>query len=127
MQLAFERAGFPRATRFVVLLAVLALAIALAAIAFVGSRRQVAPPFGPAANGLLVYGTPSGDIVTVDPATAETTVLVGGPELDSQPTYSLDGSRVAFSREVDGRSAVFAIDSAGGQVVRLTTSRHRQA
>ena len=55
------------------------------------------------------------------------TVLVGGPELDSSPVYSNDGSRLAFMREVDGGSAVFAVDSAGGPVTRLTSSRHLQA
>lgn len=128
MQLTLERVRFPRATKFVVLLAILALALALTAVALVGSRRQVAPPpFGPAANGDLAYGTQSGDIVSVDPATADTTVLVGGPELDSQPVYSRDGSRLAFVRAVEGGFAVFAVDRAGGPVAQLTTSRHLQA
>ena len=124
MQLTFERVGFPRATRFVVLLSILVLALALAAVALVGSRRQVAPPFGPAANGHMAYGTQSGDIVSVDPATAEATVLVGGAELDSAPVYSRDGSRLAFVRAVGGGQAVFAVDSAGGTAAQLTTSPH---
>jgi Tol biopolymer transport system component len=48
-------------------------------------------------------------------------------ELDSEPVYSNDGSRLAFVREVDGGSAVFAVDIAAGTVTRLTSSRHLQA
>ena len=127
MQLTFERAGVPRAIPYLVLVGILVLAIALAAIALVGSQRKTVPPFGPAANGHLAYETPSGDIATLDPATGEETLLVTGPELDSQPVYSLDGSRLAFVREVAGGSAVFTVDSAGGPVTRLTTSRHPHA
>ena len=85
MQLTFERAGMPRAIPYLALLALLAVALAAGALLFVGSQRKVVPPFGNAANGHLAYGSASGDIVTVDPATAEVTVLVGGPELDSSP------------------------------------------
>jgi hypothetical protein len=127
MQLTFERAGVPRALPYLVLVAVLVLALALAGIALVGSQRKTIPPFGPAANGHLAYETPSGDIVSMDPATAEETVLVGGPELDSGPVYSNDGTRLAFVREVDGGSAVFAADLAGGTVTRLSSSRHLEA
>ncbi len=35
-------------------------------------------PFGPAANGAIVYATSSGDIATVDPVTGVAKTIVGG-------------------------------------------------
>jgi Tol biopolymer transport system component len=104
----------------VALLAVLIL-LAGIALAVVGSQRRVPAPFGPAANGVVVYATSSGDIATVDPATGVTKPIVGGPESDRAPAFSRDGTRIAFVRQVAGGDEVFAVDVSGGKLVRLTT------
>lgn len=121
MQLAMQRATMPRGVVYVVLLALLLLAVAVAAVALVGSQPQPAPPFGLASNGLVAYTTTSGDIATVDPATGEVAVVVPGPERDSRPVYSRDGTRLAFVREVEGGQLIFAAADRGGTPLRLTT------
>ena len=81
------------------------------ALAIVGSQRRVPAPFGPAANGVVVYATASGDIATVDPATGLTTTIVAGPEPDRAPTFSRDGTRIAFIRQVAGGDEVYVVDA----------------
>ena len=78
--------------------AALVALLAAATLIYAGSRTRVPPPFGPARNGALVIGTSDGDIVTVDPATGETTPLISGPTIDSGPFYSNDGQRILFDR-----------------------------
>ena len=80
-----------------VALVILALLVA-GTVVFVGSRQpKLPPPFGPAGNGLIAFDRPA----TSYPSTrrpATTRVLVGGPETDSSPVYSLDGTKLAFQR-----------------------------
>jgi Tol biopolymer transport system component len=115
----------------VVALVVLAIA---AATLYVGSQRRLPAPFGPAANGLIVYATPTdpswvdktdyqrpqGDILTIDPVTGASSVLVDGPTVDGYPVVSLDGTRVAFIREVGGGQMLYVVDIAGGEPTALT-------
>lgn len=82
--------------RTVGLLAVLALLIAAAAF-YVGSQPRLPPTSGLAANGLVAYAS-AGDIYTVDPLTGAPEALVSGPDIDREPRWSLDGTRVAFLR-----------------------------
>ena len=72
--------------------------LAVAAFAIVGSRQTRLPPrFGPAGNGLVLYSS-GGDIYTVDPRTGVTRTVITGPEVDSQPEYSPDGTKFSFVR-----------------------------
>ena len=79
-------------------LALLVLALVAAALFAVGAQRRPAPPFGPAGNGSVVYIS-EGDVHAVDPVAGTTRLLVGGAEVDSAPSYSPDGTRLAFIRE----------------------------
>jgi dipeptidyl aminopeptidase/acylaminoacyl peptidase len=81
------------------LIALLVLTL-LAAALIVGSQkpRQLPAPFGPAANGSVIYSA-GGDIVSVDPVTKTAKAIVSGPELDFDPVWSRDGSRFAFMRQ----------------------------
>ena len=79
--------------RLIGIVALLVLAVAVGAALFVGSQRRLPAPFGPAANGLIVYAAPTdpawmdksdyqrpiGDITIVDPVTGASSTLVGGP------------------------------------------------
>jgi Tol biopolymer transport system component len=121
-----RRTVSPVPWRTVGVLAVVALLIAAMLAVYIGSRPKVPPPFGFAANGMLALGDdgPSGDagdIVTVDPVTGTTNTLVGGPTDDSYPTYSHDGTRIVFGRNVSGGTELFAIDADGtGAPIQLT-------
>ena len=78
-------------------LAVLALLLAMAVVAYVGSQNRLPAPFGLASNGLVAY-TQDGDILTVDPATGARAWITSGNEEDREARWSLDGTRLAFLR-----------------------------
>ena len=102
--------------------ALVLIALVLAALVVVGSQRKIAPPFGPARNGEIVYGS-AGDLYVGDPETGATRLLVGGPEVDSSPGYSPDGAQVAFVRDVEGRPDfvdIMAVN-ADGSALRTVT------
>ena len=71
-----------------------------------GCRR----PFGPAANGLIPYVAPTGDIYLGDPVTGTTRLLVGGPEADGLVGFSPDGTSVAFIRPVGTGAGELPVD-----------------
>ena len=81
-----------------VLLVILALLLTALVVA-IGSRPALtpAPPYGPAANGLLAYGA-SGDIYARDVESGSARLIVGGPAFDVNPFFSHDGTRLAFYR-----------------------------
>ena len=78
-------------------LAALALVLAIAVVAYVGSQNRLPAPFGLASNGLVAY-TQDGDILTVDPGTGERSWITSGNEVDREARWSLDGTRLAFLR-----------------------------
>jgi dipeptidyl aminopeptidase/acylaminoacyl peptidase len=110
--LAWIPLGSTPARRLAVLVAIAALLALAAGALWIGSRPRVAPPFGPAANGLVAYAE-SGDIFVVDPLTGERTGLVVGPESDHLPRWSLDGTHLAFIRDTIGGSRLVVADAAG--------------
>ena len=108
------------------LLALLALLVvlALAAMLYAGSWPRRLEPFGPAANGLVIYAT-GGDIFTADPVTGATRAAVAGPGWDIEPRWSRDGTHFLFVRDPD-RESPFAkmtlyVARADGSGVRAIT------
>lgn len=88
--------------RVVGALVLLILAILVGAAVIAGNQPRPLPaPFGPAAIGLLAFSA-DGDIHTSDPVTGETKAIVTGPDDDSDPVWSRDGTRLVFVRRVDG-------------------------
>jgi Tol biopolymer transport system component len=101
-------------------IAIIALLLAMLAAVAVGTRRNTPAPFGPAQNGLVVYAS-GGDIVSVDAATGASTPLVTGPVTDVEPRWSLDGTRFAFERRMDGgRGVVMVATADGSDLVQIT-------
>ena len=104
--------------------ALIALLIAAALAAYIGSRPARLPaPFGVAANGHVAYAD-KGDIYTVDPVSGVTTAIVTGQETDVRPIWSLDGTRVAFERKVQGAHGLGRLYVAGEDgrgIVQVTT------
>lgn len=78
-------------------LALLALLLAAALAAYIGSSPRLPAPFGPASNGVVAVVDDTGAIQQVDPVTGQAIVIVPGPG-NSRPTYSPDGSRLAYLR-----------------------------
>lgn len=126
--------------RLIGLVALLMLALALGAALFVASQRRLPAPFGPAANGVIVYAAPTdpswtgetdyqrpqGDIMTVDLETGASSVLVGGPTVDGYPAVSLDGTRVSFVRETYLGQMLYVVDLSGGDPRPLTKEPLRE-
>jgi dipeptidyl aminopeptidase/acylaminoacyl peptidase len=63
-------------------------------------KQRLPPATGPAGNGLITFSR-DGDIYVGDPATGETMPIVTGPQFDTEPKFSPDGSLIAFTRYVD--------------------------
>jgi dipeptidyl aminopeptidase/acylaminoacyl peptidase len=121
MELTMRRFDLPRGARLLALLALL-VAATIAVYALVGAPRARLAPFGLAANGVIPYVTDGGSVATVDPVSGKTTIVVPGSTQDLQriPTYSRDGTRLAFVRHVAGGDAVFVVDAAGGTPLQVT-------
>lgn len=61
------------------------------------------------------------DIYTVCPDGSELTNLTNDPSPDSQPIWSPDGTKIAFSSSRDGSSQIYIMDQDGNNPVQLTT------
>src|SRR4051794_32069856 len=77
-------------------------------------------PYGTAANGALVYAV-DGDLVVADDTGGQPSAIITGPANDSQPSFSRDGTRIAFLREEDGQHPRLMIaDADGSHVIALS-------
>jgi hypothetical protein len=110
----------PLPWRTIGLLVVLALLAAAALVAYVGSQRRLPLPYGPAANGKVVFAD-AGDIFLLDPVAGTPTLAVGGAAVDSQPAFSRDGTMFAFLRKAEATSEVWVADDHGGNPHRISS------
>jgi hypothetical protein len=81
----------------VAIVALLVLGLVAALLLAGGSSQRLPAPYGPAANGSVAFAA-GGDIFTVEPDTGATTPLVIGPARDTDPAWSLDGTKMVFRR-----------------------------
>src|SRR5690349_20379327 len=109
--------------RQIVVLALIALVIAAALAVYIGSQqRKLPPPFGQAGNGSVAFEQ-GGDIYVADPRTGTSRAVVAGPEQDSGPIYSLDGTHLLFARSAGGdqtKVALFMSRDDGSGLVQVT-------
>ena len=122
-------AAVPRVTWQVLgAVALLVLALTAGAVIVGGVGRQI-PSVLPAAegpNGLLAYAS-AGDIYVGDPVSGRTAAIVTGPDVDSSPMFSPDGSRVAFLRgDPWGEDASVIVVRADGSDGRVAMPAGRQ-
>jgi Tol biopolymer transport system component len=97
--------------RPLVVLGLMALVIAAALVAYVGSRPALPPPFGAAGNGILLYRDPGGAILSVDPATGATASLAQSADRLGEPIPSRDGQRIAYiPRSETAEIVISAVD-----------------
>ena len=112
-------AGTPWRPIIVLILLILVLA---AAVVYVGTRTpRLAPFYGPAANGSLIYER-QGDIYLADRELQSERILIGGDDRDIGMRWSLDGGTLFFGRIVNGRTVVMAADPDGSNVRQLSTA-----
>ena len=103
--------------RAVGILALLAILITVGAVLLAGSQRRLPTPFGVARNGSVVFSTAAGDIAAADVLTGAISPLITGPEGDSDPWFTNDGTRFAFDRSVPGDGRALTIANADGSNV----------
>lgn len=72
-------------------------------------------------DGTQIAFTYKGDIYIVAANGGQARALTTNPAYDSYPTWSPDGSRIAFSSLRDGSEDVYVVDAAGGTASRLTS------
>ncbi|MDH4196131.1 MAG: PDZ domain-containing protein [Candidatus Aminicenantes bacterium] len=106
--------------------------LALSCLALVLAMSAVVPPARAASqNGYLLLQSPdlnetdivfvfAGDLWTVPRSGGEARRLTSGPGVETNPSFSPDGSRIAFTGEYDGNVDVFVVPAAGGVPQRLT-------
>jgi Tol biopolymer transport system component len=99
--------------------AIALLLLAAAAVVYVGSRRHLPEPFGPARNGQILFSTLDGDIMTIDPSTGASTALIAGSTFDADPWFSNDGTKFAFDRSMGVQRALFVANGDGSGVHQL--------
>jgi len=103
-------------------IALVVLALVAGALLYAGAQRRVAPPFGPARNGLIPYSS-NGDIYLGDPATGQSRVVVAGTENDWGPSYSADGTRIGFIRTASAEDFdIYVVRPDGNDLRRITSS-----
>jgi Tol biopolymer transport system component len=101
------------------LMALLLVALALVAILVGGSQPKVPAPFGPAANGSIVYDA-NGTIQVVTQTGSGVRTLVTSIPNPSGPQFSPDGTRLAFWGD-NAPDSLYVADSEGRNVRRIAT------
>jgi dipeptidyl aminopeptidase/acylaminoacyl peptidase len=91
----------PAQTRLAALLLVGLLIAATLIALIVGSAHRLPPPFGLAANGRIAY-VADGHVYTADVNATSARQVTFGPGTESKPTFSPDGTRLAFLRYYPG-------------------------
>jgi Tol biopolymer transport system component/cyclophilin family peptidyl-prolyl cis-trans isomerase len=71
-------------------------------------------------NRFLAYAA-RGDIWKVAVEGGEAIALTQGPAYHSEPAFSPDGSKVAFTMDFDGNLEIGIVDAVGGAIERLTS------
>jgi WD40 repeat protein len=104
--------------RQVGVIALIGLMIAVAAAVYVGSQPRLPAPFGPAANGQIVF-VDDGDIYVSDSLLAAPRPIVTGPGDDSGVRVSRDGRQISFQRATTGGLDLYVTAIAGGAVQKL--------
>jgi Tol biopolymer transport system component len=114
----------------VLLLIGLLVAVAIV-IVVVGSQRRLPPPFGLAAPGYVAF-VADGHLWTANPDGSNRLQLTSDPRIDGFPTFSRDGTKIAFKRLPVPNSIpnwqewgdVMVADADGGHPIVLDAAVH---
>jgi len=101
--LAQRSVYIPRVPWRAVIVTALLLVVVAATLAWIGSQRRAAPPFGLARNGLIVYAV-DGDLHAYSPETGASNLILTGATDDFTGYFSRDGTKLGFLRRDRGAS-----------------------
>jgi hypothetical protein len=120
MDLAVQRVAYgPSSRSSLVLLALIAALVIAAVLAMSGGMRPRLPaPFGPAANGPVLFNH-EGDIWTGRADGSASRPLITGPEEDWDAWYAYDGSRFAWNRLHGGGKDLLIANADGSDPIQL--------
>jgi Tol biopolymer transport system component len=93
-----------RQTLAIGLAVVILLLLATTVLILVGSRRQLPPPFGPAANGHIAF-VAENHVFLADPDGSNRRQISFEPGRQANPVFSRDGTRLAWQRYGTGPDA----------------------
>ena len=126
MQTTLRFAPVPRVAWLLVVAAL--IGAALVAVLVAGSQTKALPaPFGPARNGVVVFGGTDNDIYRLDTVTGTATALITGSTADSAPLLSTDGTRLLFLRDAvlnpatEGKAATILTANVDGSNIKALT------
>jgi tricorn protease len=123
------KSGFGGAVRRAMLLASAALTVSGALVGAAVAQPAAKPSlYEPALSpdGREIAFVSGGDIWTVPAAGGTAQLLVSNPATEGRPTYSPDGSALAFTSTREGQANIYVLSFATGQVRRLTWSDSAQ-
>jgi hypothetical protein len=122
METRAQLGAIPRA---IIVLATLALLTALAASAIVvgaNNTPKLPTPFGAAGNGLIAFVS-DGDIYVVDPGSSDLQQITSGPETSHSPSWSRDGTMLAYwSGQEDAPGTLYVTDAEGAVPIAVAES-----
>jgi Tol biopolymer transport system component len=122
----------PLRVAWLLLLGLLTVAVA-ASVAIVGSRvlTSTGPDTGLAATVVIPQGPDAvlafdsyGDIYTIRADGTDLRQLTGGPGFESVPTWSPDGTRIAYRLWQDESDSITVMDAGGGNRTTLAMTAH---
>ena len=67
-----------------------------------------------------------GDIYTMPITGGQATLILGGPAYETQPRFSPNGRRIAFTSDRDGIENIWTSDLSGGDLRQVSKERERQ-
>ena len=113
------------ALRPLLVLLLIGILIAAGLALYAGSQRTKLPePFGPARNGLILTANADQDIVSIDPVTGSTQLLVSGPTQDIAPWLTRDGQHFMFVRLNGADVGSYWLANADGSDARAVVVLH---
>ena len=107
-----------RPAPFLFLAALVLVVLAMIAVLLGGTQHRVPAPFGPAANGSIVYDT-NGTIAVVNQAGSGTRTLIESVPHAAAPLFSPDGQHIAFWGD-DSPDSLYVADPDGLNIRKIT-------